>query len=110
MSVTISTQANLGPLDAAIARLEQLDAIVAKYAGLIEERAKTLVPIKTGALHDSIVTELHGLVADIVAGAGLSYAVPVEYGSHGRAARPFMRPAIEAYADEFARAIIAAVS
>ena len=109
MSVSISAQANLGPLDAAIQRLEQLDAIVAHYAGLIEERAKTLVPVRTGALRDSITTHLNGLVAEITGGEGLTYAHLIEYGTRGRPAQPYLRPAIEAYADEFVRAITQAL-
>jgi HK97 gp10 family phage protein len=109
MSVTISIQSNVTPLDAAIEHMERIEEIVSHYAGLIEERAKTLVPVKTGALRASITTHLNGLVAEVTAGEGLSYAVVVEYGGHNRPSQPFMRPAIEAYADEFVRAIIAVV-
>jgi HK97 gp10 family phage protein len=109
MSVSISIQPNVSPIDATIARLEQIEAIVAKYAGLIEEEAKTLVPVRTGALRDSIVTHLNGLVAEITAGEGLSYAHLIEYGTRGRPAQPYLRPAAEKYADEFAREIAAAL-
>jgi HK97 gp10 family phage protein len=109
MSVSISIQSNVSPIDATIARLEQIEAIVEKYAGLIEEEAKTLVPVRTGALRDSITTHLNGLVAEVTAGEGLTYGHLIEYGTRGRPAQPYLRPAIEAYADEFVRAIAAAV-
>jgi HK97 gp10 family phage protein len=109
MSVTISIQSNVTPLDVAIARMERIEEIVAKYAGMIEERAKTLVPVVTGSLRDSITTHLNGLVAEIVAGEGLDYAVIIEYGAHNRPAKPYLRPAAEEYTEEFVRAITEAM-
>lgn len=107
MGVTISVQSNVIPLDVAIARMEQVEAIIEKFAGLIEAEAKTLVPVRTGRLRDEIHTVLNGLVADII--SDTPYSVYVEYGSQGRPSHPFMRPAIEAYADEFVRAIAEAM-
>ena len=106
-SLAITTTVSTESLDAIIARMERLDQVVSKFAALIEERAKQLVPVVTGRLQREIHTELNGMVADII--SDTPYAVPVEYGTHNRPAKPYMRPAIEAYAAEFVAAITAAL-
>jgi HK97 gp10 family phage protein len=108
-SLDITTTVDTAQLDAMIARVEHLDAIVAKYAALIEARAKQLVPVLTGALRDSITTHLEGLAAEIVAGEGLDYAAIIEYGGYNRPAKPYIRPATEEYVAAFVAEIWAAM-
>jgi hypothetical protein len=61
----------------------------------LAEMAKTLAPVKTGALRDSIHVEVERRVPHVV--VGVSYGASVEYGSANgmRAARPYMSPAVE---------------
>jgi HK97 gp10 family phage protein len=98
---TVTTDA----LDTAIRRLEAVQEIVAKYANAIAEDARRLVPVKTGALQRSITVHLEGLVAEISAGEGLTYAAAVEYGTARAAAQPFLRPAFERHIEAFVREI-----
>ena len=94
---------DLAALDAIIARLEKADALVERYTDLIVAEMRHLVPVKTGALRNSISAQLDGLVAEIVAGETLPdpRAVVQEYGSARIPAHPYLRPAIERYAAAF---------
>jgi hypothetical protein len=60
-----------------------------------EARAKQLTPVLTGTLRRSIhsVFENGGLRG--VYGPSVTYGLWVEFGSRGRAARPYMRPSAE---------------
>ena len=64
-------------------------SIVRKIAEAIAARARRLVAVKTGALRDSIRVTDEGIEVD------KDYAGAVELGTATRAARPFVRPAIE---------------
>jgi HK97 gp10 family phage protein len=88
-------------IDRIIANLERADAIIAKFSDLILAEMQRLVPVKTGALKRSIAAHLEGMVAEITAGEGLTYAAHVEYGTSSAAAHPFFRVAVERYADAF---------
>jgi HK97 gp10 family phage protein len=101
VSASISTTVDTAELDKLIAQAERLDLIVATFADLIEQRAKQLVPVKTGALRDSIVTHLEGLAAEIIAGEGLDYAAAIEYGTATHPGTSYMRPALEQYTAAF---------
>jgi len=110
MSITVTTD-TVG-LDALIARMTALQAVVAEYAEKIAETARSLSPTDTGALRDSITVTLNGLAATITAGEGLpdARAVAEEFGymHHGSGAfiaHPYMTPAVEQHLPEFIRAV-----
>ncbi|MEM2122911.1 MAG: HK97 gp10 family phage protein [Candidatus Bathyarchaeia archaeon] len=70
---------------------EELDRV----ASGIEAAAKQLVPIRTGYLWSTIFHRTEGLTARV--GAAAHYAVYVEFGTRYVSARPYLRPALEAY-------------
>ncbi len=91
-------------------------AAVEEACKLVEQRAKDLVPVDTGALQASITTTVEEGSSTVVGrvGTDLFYGVYVEYGTGirgqsspgagkgpysptwpGMAAQPFMRPAID---------------
>jgi HK97 gp10 family phage protein len=72
----------------------KLDEAAEKLAEETVERARDLVPVRTGALQRSIDKEQAGEQHWEVF-AGMDYAAAVEYGSQGRAARPYLTPAME---------------
>lgn len=67
----------------------------------VEKRAKEVAPVKTGTLRRSIhsIFEDGGLRG--ICGPSVDYGAPVEYGSRGRAARPYMRPAAREVLPQF---------
>lgn len=68
--------------------------VVRKTARDIEAGAKSIVPVDTGNLKNSIqVTEQDDLNATI--GTHVEYAAYVEYGTHRMAAQPYLTPAAE---------------
>ena len=76
----------------------------------IEDEAKRLAPVQTGALRESIdataaAITRSGTIQISVAPNGVNYADDVEFGSRGRAAQPFMRPAFDVKSQEAIRAI-----
>lgn len=109
----VSVSVDLAALDAYLSGTEaRIAAVVATFAELIAKRARELCPVKTGALAESIHAEIAGWAAEIIAGEGLpdARAVYVEMGTLRAGAQPFLRPAVEQYADAFALAIQAAVA
>jgi HK97 gp10 family phage protein len=75
-------------------------ATVARAAAMMVAEAKRLAPVRTGRLRDSITARQLGPLSWEVS-AEAPYAVFVEYGSRGRPARPFFRPAFEKTAARF---------
>ena len=76
--------------DSVLKRIEaQAGDIKGRLAGSIADRARSLCPVKTGALRRSIKAD-----KDTVE-VSEDYAALVELGTAKRAARPFVRPAIE---------------
>jgi hypothetical protein len=55
--------------------------------------ARQAAPVRTGRLRDSIVVEK--ILEGWALVAGVSYAMLVELGARGRAARPFLQPAFQ---------------
>lgn len=91
-------------LPAMSARLESAASqVVAKSAFDIENRAKQVVPVDTGALKNSITTETNGLQATV--SAGQEYAVYVEMGTRFQSAQPYMTPAAEVVRPAFIEAM-----
>lgn len=69
----------------------------------VAETAKTLAPVDTGALRDSIVQVPEGVAVEA------PYAVFVEYGTSDSSAQPFVRPAIDESHATTAAAAVASV-
>jgi len=89
-----------------------LPGIALESAQIIEDSAKQKVPVITGQLRDSIVTEIDRENPDrviIEIGPTEDYGDDVEFGNSRRPAKPYLRPAAdehtEAVADEMARQI-----
>jgi HK97 gp10 family phage protein len=83
------------PLDAIIAALPEADTLVAEAASQqVEAGAQSRAPVRTGALRGSIARRVEG--ARWAVGAGVDYALFVELGTSRMAARPYLRPALEA--------------
>jgi HK97 gp10 family phage protein len=93
MAVTVVIKLNRIPEVAA-----QIHAAVGQAvqqtAAQVQTDAKSIVPVRTGALRDSIKTEMVGDLAAVV-GSDLYYAVFVELGTRRMTARPFLTPAME---------------
>lgn len=82
-------------LDEAIVRFEKeategLNAIAYK----LESNMRHKVPVRTGALRDSITVEERGRLEALI--SLLYYGFFVEYGTSKMAAKPFIRPSFEA--------------
>ena len=99
------------------AKAQALAAIVARYANLIAEVARSLAPVDTGALAASIRVTLSGYTARISAGEGLpdGRAVFQELGFHHWISGAFiqnayLRPAVERHLSAFFAEIRAALT
>lgn len=68
--------------------------VVRKAALDIEAHAKTLAPVDTGALRNSIQMQPTGELSAEVA-VGVDYGLYVEMGTIHMAAQPFLTPAVE---------------
>ena len=96
------------------AREEALKRLV-KAADFVADKAKTMVPVDTGALKKSIHHEIdeENLVASIIAdslrktptskGVPVSYGWWVETGEGTGPAQPYMRPALHSSLDDIER-------
>jgi len=78
--------------------LDELDAAVDSGAKLVWDSAVTLVPVRTGNLKSTITIVKEKELERIVRAGGSQapYAPFVEFGTPRMAARPFIRPAVEA--------------
>jgi HK97 gp10 family phage protein len=103
MTAGVVVTVDLSAIDALIATLTaKVEALIEKYLVLIEDDAKHLVPVDTGALRDSITHTLEAMAGEVTAGNDtVTYAQYVEYGTSRAAAQPFMRPSFERYAPSF---------
>lgn len=63
--------------------------------------ARERVPVDTGALRDSIEATVEG--DTLTVGSSKEYALPVETGTYKMAARPYLKPAMTEYGDEYER-------
>lgn len=82
---------------------EAVSAIVRKAAFDVEANAKSVVPVDTGKLKNSISSEFPSQTKAIIA-PHTEYAVYVEYGTRKQRAQPYMRPAAEKVAPAFLEA------
>ena len=64
---------------------------------IVESSAKEKAPVKTGALRDSIISDVEQTAAEVTVEVGptVDYADDVEFGGVRRAAKPFLRSAID---------------
>ena len=99
----LKLSADLGKASYEVTRKAQL--VVAKTAHDIEADAKSLAPVDTGALRNSIGTTISngGLSAEI--GPTASYAAHVEFGTRRMRPQPFMRPAADQHFPSFEEAV-----
>ena len=74
--------------------LYRLKNTLKKCALGIQGDAKEKCPVKTGTLRNSISTDLSQIDAyEATIGTNVEYAIYVEYGTHKRSAKPYLRPA-----------------
>ena len=78
------------------ARAKALEII----GGKAESYAKTLCPVDTGRLRNSITHQRYDEHTEVV-GTNVEYAPFVELGTHRMAAKPFLRPAAEGHTSEY---------
>jgi HK97 gp10 family phage protein len=81
----------------------ELDVVGANMLDL----SRSLVPVKTGFLRDSIAYDVRDLT--IYFDAFAFYAPFVEFGTRFMAARPFIRPAVDAHRGAFEDAVMTGV-
>jgi HK97 gp10 family phage protein len=94
---------NLARLAGGQRRQAQRDGLDAG-ARVVETYAKTLVPVDTGTLKNSIqVDEVTDRMAEIA--PHTDYAEHVEFGTSRMAAQPYMRPALDEHEREILQAI-----
>ena len=97
----LKLSADLGKASYEVTRKAQL--VVAKTAHDIEADAKSLAPVDTGMLRNSIGSTISGLSAEI--GPTVHYAPYLEYGTRRMPPQPYMGPAAERRAEPFVKAI-----
>jgi len=70
------------------------NAVVIQEMSRITERAREIVPVRTGYLRSTIYKRMAGFLNWEV-GASAFYAGFVEFGTRYMSARPYLRPAVE---------------
>lgn len=96
-TVDVDDRAFRAGLERAFRRMELDSEKGLQRVGLkVQRAAKELCPVDTGRLRSSIALapgrDRRGPYVDV--GTNVVYALPVEFGSHGRPGQPFMRPAL----------------
>lgn len=97
---------------AATATRPLLVKAVTKITKEIEADAKTLVPVRTSTLQNSINGTVLASFGDQIVGQvvpGANYALYVEFGTSKMAAQPFLFPALNRHKGEFFSAMEAVV-
>lgn len=79
------------------AKVQALEVI----GGMAESYAKAACPVDTGRLRNSITHQQESENVEVI-GTNVSYAPYVELGTSKMSARPFLRPAAEGHAAEYA--------
>lgn len=79
------------------AKVQALEVI----GGMAESYAKSACPVDTGRLRNSITHQQESENVEVI-GTNVSYSVYVELGTSKMSARPFLRPAAEGHAAEYA--------
>ena len=82
-------------LEAAPRRLRAVaNCVVIQQMSMVTERARAIVPVRTGYLRSTIYSKKIGFLGWEV-GASAFYAGFVEFGTRYMRARPYLRPAVE---------------
>ncbi len=79
---------------------KQISHLVLKSGLRVEAEAKRRAPVRTGALRNSIRSEMEDEFTAVI-GAYMPYAIYVEFGTRKMEARPYLRPAVEVVEPEF---------
>lgn len=79
---------------------QAVSEIVRKAAYDVEAHAKSIVPVDTGKLKNSITSEFPSQTKAIIS-PHTEYAAYVEFGTRRQRAKPYMRPAAERVAPAF---------
>lgn len=80
---------------------EQIEAALTAVGMQAETYAKQLVPVDTGRLRNSLTYEVDTSNKAVIIGSGVEYAPFVEQGASKRRAKPYLRPAIIDYKDDY---------
>lgn len=84
----------------------QVKDVVAKAAFDIQAEAQNVVPVDTGALKNSISTEVAANDMSAIVAPHMNYDIYVEFGTSKMSARPYLFPAAEKVKPEFMAAMV----
>ena len=101
MAVNFSTGKSTNNLPHLGVQLERaLSQLIRKAGFRIEARAKSLAPVDTGVLRNSITTRVEGPLK-VTVGTDVEYAGYQEFGTRFQKGKPFMTPAVDEAMEEF---------
>ena len=104
MNIKVRTTIHDNRIPGIIARFPgAVSAVVKKTAFEIENEAKALCPVDTGALKRSIMADVQEFSATIA--PHTDYDAYVEFGTWKMGAQPYMRPAADKVEPQFVEAI-----
>lgn len=105
MSLNFSTAKSTNNLPRLSTQIEKaLSQLIRKTGFSIEARAKTLCPVDTGRLRNSITTRIDGPLK-VTVGTNVEYAQYQEFGTRHQKGKPFMTPAVDAEMKEFQKGL-----
>jgi len=96
--MAVESKNNLPRISSQIERA--LSAVVRKAAFAIEAQAKTLAPVDTGMLRNSIQTDIEGPLKATV-GTNVEYGPYQEFGTRHQKGKAFLTPAADAEEKKF---------
>lgn len=99
MPETITFESHLGEFMDALE--EQVEQALIAIGMTAETHAKELSPVDTGRLRNSITHEVDMGGHAAIIGSNVEYAAYVELGTSRQKAQPYLRPAVENYAQEY---------
>jgi HK97 gp10 family phage protein len=83
--------------------MEKTEAMLNAVGADMEDLARTLVPVRTGYLRSTIYHRVENMSLEV--GAEADYATYVELGTRCMAARPYLRPAVDAFQERLLEAV-----
>lgn len=89
---------------------DQVKSVVAESAEVITSQARSLAPVDTGNLKNSINANYFNSGASAEISTPVSYAPHIEWGTYKMSAQPFLFPAYERERPKYLRALEKAVS
>ena len=78
-----------------------------EWAENVKSEAEGLVPVRTGYLQSTIFAKSEGWQIEV--GADAAYAAAVEFGTRYARAKPYLKPAIEAYVPSLEQVLLEAL-